>query len=68
VLFRCTAQHAGDGDTDILSIDENLAAGDGLVIRKDEYLVLLARLELDDRTTAHPQQLLHGQLCTTHDN
>jgi ADP-heptose:LPS heptosyltransferase len=52
---------AGDGDRDLLVVDLDLAAGDGVVVGQDPDLVGGLGVEGDDRAATHAQQLLHGQ-------
>jgi hypothetical protein len=44
---------------DLVILDDQFAPGDGVIVGEDPDLVIFLRIELDDGTPAHPQQLLH---------
>src|SRR5271169_2576267 len=49
-----------DRHADLVTLDDDLAAGDRLVVGHDQHRVILPGIEFDDRAAAHAQELMHG--------
>src|SRR5271156_6237457 len=49
-----------DRDADLVALDDNLAARDGLVIGHNQHCIVLPGVELNDGAAAHAQELMHG--------
>ena len=49
-----------DFDRDAIAVDHHHAAGNRHIVGEDFHLVLFGRVELDDRATAEPHDLMDG--------
>ena len=53
-------QHLLDFNRDAIAVDDHDTAGDGQVVGEHLDLVLLGRVEFDDRAAAEPHHLMDG--------
>ena len=60
VISLIIPQQLRDRDADPVTLDDDFAFCDRPFIGQDQHGVVLSGIQLNDRATAHAQQLVHG--------
>src|SRR5207253_786840 len=60
MLLFVANQQVGNGNPDLVTMNDDFALGDGPFIGEDQHGIVLAGVQLDDGAAAHAQELVHG--------